>query len=192
MIIGDKMVTKKRIIGIDLLKFVSMLGIIGLHIINKGGVLYFLSPNSYKHYIVLLLLTFLYSSVNIFAIISGYLYVNQKKPKNKNIINLILIMLFYSIGISLVFYLFNFYDVRSQGFRSLIMNTFPFLSGRYWYIISYIFVFFMIPFLNLIISKINKKQFKKILIVLFILLSIIPTLFLNIDLFKTSYSYNPF
>lgn len=183
---------KKRVIGLDILRFLSMLGIIGLHVINNGGILNSLTPHSYKYYIVLLVVIIMYASVNIFAILSGYLYIKQKNVKNKNIINLIFILLFYCFLIPTIFYSFNFYNVRSLGIVELVTNIFPFIIGRYWYIICYIFVFFMIPFINNFINNIDKEKFKKLLIILFILFTIIPNVFGFIDFFRIENGYSPF
>ena len=189
----------KRNAGIDILRILSMLGIIGLHIINQGGIISNLPINTTKHNVVLLLLTILFASVNIFGIMTGYLNVNKRENKNKRIIELILITLFWSIVITSIFYGFNLYNIRSQGIRGLITNILPFITGQYWYITMYILLFLMIPYINVLIKNLTKKQMKTMLIVLFILLSIIPNVIPNIvpnivrnDMFAIKNGYSPF
>lgn len=183
---------EKRIVGIDIIRILSMFGIIGLHVINNGGVLAALDIHTIKYYVVLLLLIILYSSVNIFGILSGYLCVNRGKNRNSRIIELLVILLFYTIVIPSVFYGFNFCNIRSLGIKEALLNFFPILIGRYWYITCYVFLFFMMPYLNLFCKKIDKKTFKKMILLLFVLLSIVPNFIGMVDLFHIENGYSPF
>ncbi len=177
-----------RKIGIDILRIVAMMGIVGLHIVNQGGIISSLSINKAPYYVVMLVTTFFYTSVDVFAIITGYLYYN-KKIKYKRIVELIFIALFYSILIAFIFYAFNLFNMKSLGLKFLKECIFP-MSGTYWYIVAYILLFVMIPFLNHILS-LPKEKVKKLLIVLFILTSVIPSI-TAVDFFKLDYGYSPF
>lgn len=183
---------KSRNIGLDILRILSMCGIIGLHIINSGGLLHNLSIYSYKFYLLLPVLILMYTSVNVFGLLSGYLCAEQERLNSKKIVNLILVVIFFCVVTCAVFYGLNINDIRTTGFIELIKNLFPPLDGLYWYITSYVFLFFMIPFLNIFIKKINKETFKKLLVVLFILLTIVPTIGGLVDYFKINFGYSPF
>ena len=183
---------EKRIIGLDLLRIFSMFGIIGLHIINQGGIINNLKINSINYYIVLFLLIIFYTSVDIFGLLSGYLNINKKNNKNSRIIELIIITLFYSMCIFSIFYIFNLCDVRKLGYKELIFNIFPILKGRYWYITCYVFLFFVIPYINMLCNYMSKDNYKKLLIILFILFTIIPNIFGMNDFFHINNGYSPF
>ena len=59
-----------------------------------------------------------------------------------------------------------------------LLNTFPLLSDRLWYISCYFFVFMCAPFLNLLAKRLTQSGYKKLLVVVGFLMSIIPTLFM--------------
>ena len=182
----------KKIIGLDILRFLGMFGIIGLHIINQGGVLQSVNTGNYRFYLVLVLVTFFYTSVNVFGLLSGYLNINKEKNKNFRIVELVCITFFYCALITSIFYIFNICDVRTYGIKVLIHSLFPPLVGRYWYITCYILLFFLIPYLNLFVKNISQSNYKKLLILLFVFFSIIPNVFLKTDFFKISDGYSPF
>lgn len=182
----------RRIIGIDLLRILSMFGIIGLHILNQGGLINNLSFYTTKYQIVTIILIVFYTSVNIFAIISGYLNVKKIHNQSNRIIELIFIMLFWCIVITMIFYLFNFSSFRDYGLSGIKQGIFPILYGRYWYITCYFLLFFMIPYINKLCTSLKKEDLKKLLIILFVLLSVIPCILFNNDLFKILNGYSPF
>lgn len=181
----------RRNYGIDLLRVLSMCGIVGLHVFGQNTILQNLNHNTISYVLAYSIYILIFSSVNIFAMISGYLYVKKENINKKNIINLLLIVLFYSILITLIFFGFNLYNVRILGYVGIIDSIFPFLAGRYWYILSYILLFIMIPYINIIIKSLQKEQLKKLLLILFLLFSILPTIF-QIDFFKLENGYSPF
>lgn len=55
-------------------------------------------------------------------------------------------------------------------------NVFPLDLGFYWFFDVYILLYCLSPFLNDYLNKISQKEFKKLLLVLFLLFSILPTL----------------
>ena len=186
------MMEKKKVFGLDLLRFLSMFGIVGLHVMNQGGIQNNLNIHSYKYYLVLLLIIFFYTSVDLFGLLSGYLNIKKKNNNNKRIIELLCIMVFYCFTIPSVFYLFNLFNIRGLETTELFKNFFPILYGGYWYIICYTFLFFMIPYLNKFLYKLEKKEYKKLLILIFVLLSIIPNIFGLVDFFRINNGYSPF
>lgn len=74
--------------------------------------------------------------------------------------------------------------------KNIIIALFPVLKGRYWYITSYIFIFFSMPYLNRIVTSLDRNEFKKMLIILLILLSLLPTFF-KTDFFKSNGGMSP-
>ncbi len=183
---------KNRIIGLDILRIFSMCGIIGLHIINQGGLIANANIYSINYYVILFLLIICYTSVDIFGILSGFLNIDKEYNKNKRIIELIVILIFYGIVVPVIFYGFNIQNVRNYGMKELIFNIFPILIGRYWYITCYIFLFFMIPYINKFCKLVDRQLLKKLLLIIFILLTVIPNIFGMIDFFKVLNGYSPF
>lgn len=175
---------KERNYGLDLLRILSMCGIIGLHVINAGGVL---KSYDFSCIPVEILNILAMASVNIFAMLTGYLYINRK-IKYKSIIELIMITIFWCITISIATR-FMFPQIFI-GIKMYVMSLFPPLFGRYWYLTSYVFLFFCIPYINILLNTLTSKQRKKLLITLFVFLSVITT-FLKTDFFKVSDGYSP-
>ena len=106
---------KDRNDGISLLRIFSMFGIVGLHVINNGGIINNLSIYSYKYYFVLLFLSIIYCSVDVFALMSGFLNINKTVNKHSGIVELLFILLFYCLIIPIIFYSFNLCNIRFWG-----------------------------------------------------------------------------
>lgn len=184
--------TNERKYGLDILRIFSMFGIIGLHVVNNGGMLRSFEISGINYFIILIFTTIFYTSVNSFAMLSGYLYIEKKQNSVKNLINLLITVAFYCLLITAIFYSFNLFSIRNYGMKQLISSIVPPLVGRYWYITSYIVLFFMIPYINKFINNVSQKELKKLLILLFVLFSIIPSMSFMVDFFSIKNGYSPF
>lgn len=142
------METDNRNYGLDILRIISMMGIVGLHVLGNGGVLANVKINTLNYMVSYFIEILLYASVNVFAMLTGYLCCDRAKIKSKSVIDLIFTTIIYCLIITGIFYAFNLYDIRSSGIKNLIVSLFPPIKGWYWYINSYILVFFMIPYMN--------------------------------------------
>lgn len=178
---------KERIFGLDILRILSMLGIVGLHILNKGG--WLASADSTPEVLIARIVAVIcYCSVNVFAMLTGYLYADRKSVRSSNLLKLILTVVFYCATILAVFALIK--PELFFGFRGLYLYAiFPPIAGRYWYITSYVLLFMMIPYINTMIRSLKEIQLRRML--LFLLLSVVSTFGLN-DYFKLSGGYSPF
>ena len=132
-------------------------------------------------------------SVNIFGILSGFLYANRPREKfrSSSIFSLIITAVFYSALTLAVFYFAFPETFASLTVVDKIGAIFPALKGHYWYITCYVFLFFIMPYINSAVQGLSKKSFGKLLLVLFILLCIVPTFGIK-DYFRTEYGYSPF
>lgn len=156
---------KERDTGLDLLRVLSMCGIVGLHVLGQGGILGSLDkvfPFAFGFGLEALFLC----SVNIFAILSGYFYGLRRFEgfKNRNIVRLILTVLFYCLLITVLFVLFS--DIP-LGAKDLLFAVFPPLKERYWYITNYVFLFFLMPYINRLTQQLPQRLFHNLLFVLF-------------------------
>lgn len=180
----------ERRIGLDILRILAMLGIIGLHLIGRGGVLGNLNLMNYRTFIMVFIYVICFFSVDVFGMLSGYLSWRKKRINYSRIVELIFVTFFYSVVLTLIFYIFNLYGFRSFEIKEFINSLFPPIIGRYWYITNYVFVFFLMPYLNFIVEKLEQKSLKNMLIVIFIMLSIIPNIFFQVDFFKAVNGYS--
>lgn len=173
--------------GIDLLRILSMMMVVTLHVLGKGNLLFndSLKVGTSTYDILWIAEIGSYCAVNCYALISGYVGVSARF-KYSNIIILWLQVAFYSIGIYLLFVLL---DYTSFSYHDLIFYSLPVLNDAYWYFTAYFCLFFFIPVLNAGLTKLTTRQITTMIICLTIALSFLPT-FNKTDLFKTSGGYS--
>ena len=120
--------------------------------------------------------------VNIFILISGYFLV-EKKISIKKIIQLYLEIIFYTIGLSIVSMIVFKSSITLSDIRQMIL---PITSNTYWFVTSYIFMYIVSPYINKFVRACTKVELKKVIILLVLIASIIPT-FLNIRTYYHTY-----
>lgn len=81
-------------------------------------------------------------------------------------------------------------DILENNVIEIIKSLFPPLEGKYWYITCYVFVFFMIPYMNRLLHSLNEKEYFVFISLSAVLLSVIPTVGIA-DYFRTSRGYSP-
>ena len=165
----------KRVYGIDILRILSMFGIISLHILNQGGVYNeAMICGGFRGVIVSILLSVSRCSVDIFAIITGYLYVNREKISRRRLANLWITAIFYIILVTVYVYIDRpeLFTDATFWVKALI----PPVGGKYWYLVCYTVVFLLIPYSNRLIANLSRKEFRTLLIILILLLSVLPTI----------------
>jgi len=187
-------VEKERNFGIDLLRLLAMYMIVILHIINQGGVINNTKKFSFSYYFALLLNIFAYSSVNVYALISGYVMINSKVVQYKIII-LWLNIFYYSSIITIMFkyipYLSKLYKVSN--YNMILSIFFPTISKKYWYFTAYFGMYFFIPYINKLIHSLDRKENKFLCIKIIILFTLFHLLAPgNFDPFCLHHGYSLF
>ena len=164
----------KRDTNMELLRIVAMFMVITLHCLGNGQLLGNTSISVYNIIAIRLLDFFSLTANAIFLIISGY-YSIDKKFNIKRILTLWGKTIFYSI---LIYIICNFFNLNIQSVTSAsFVSFFPILSGEYWFINAYIVLYFLSPILNVMLNKLNRKQFKYLLITSIIMIGIIRVIF---------------
>lgn len=175
----------ERNYGIDLLRVFSMILIVILHILGHGGILEASELLSIKYECAWLLETAAYCAVNCYALISGYVAYGAKY-KISNILYLYFQVIFYTLIITAIVVLFR-PDIVN--IKVLLAALFPFALETYWYFTAYFVMFFFIPVMNFIIEKYPKTNLQKVMIMIIIIFSILPTIF-HYDMCKTNAGYS--
>ncbi len=170
--------------GIDLLRIISMLMIVTLHVLGQGGVLKATIPMSTNYEVAWFLEMLCYGAVNCYGLISGYVGYNSKF-KYSNIVYLWLQVAFYAVFISGITALLGDYGVK-QHFLDGFM---PVWNNYYWYFTAYFCMFFFIPVLNKILNSFNDKQLKILALTIILIFSFMPN-FAEKDLFFTNRGYS--
>lgn len=131
--------------------------------------------------------------VNSFVLISGYFQYN-KKFKQKKLISLISTTWFYKLIYALIFCITGITFISKVDLLFFIQPlNFTYNFGEfYWFINMYIFLYLLSPFINKLLGVLKQKEHKRLIIILFIMLSIIPSLTLNSTLENSGYTIASF
>lgn len=178
----------KRNYGLDIARICAMCGIIILHILGQGGVLASCEFNSTNYWIAWWVEICAYCSVDLFAILSGWLGIYKKKHSVFRAIELLVVVLFCSIIITVI--LVAAVPGLFEGYGDIIHSIMPILAGRYWYITCYIPLAVLQPFINKMLLALTERQHRALCLLSIILFALIPTL-LRVDFFalKNGYSF---
>ena len=150
----------QRSSGIELLRIICISGIIFMHTFGS------LNDNLYgfNREISIFINALFNTGVSCFILVSGYFGIRFNIQK---LIQLDLVIIFYSfIGTVLA---------GDLSAKSLILSCFPIISRKYWFLSCYFALCFLAPFLNKASESIAKKSFSKLILILLLILSIIPT-----------------
>ena len=180
--------SEKRWASLDLLRVIAMLDIVMIHFLSqdagKEGLLNSLEPDNIRFWLLWGLKVFGSVGVDIFAVLSGYLCCTKKTFNNIRIIELLFTYVFYCSTITILFVVF-LPNIFNGSVSEILLNCLPSFKGNYWYITCYFGLFFLMRYLNMITNSLDLKQTKKLLVLLVITYSVIPSLF-NVDFFRTN------
>jgi surface polysaccharide O-acyltransferase-like enzyme len=171
---------EERNYGIDLLRLLSMLMIVVLHLLGHGGVLRGATLGSLQYKIVWLIEIMAFGAVNIFALISGYVGYNKNDGFVKRFIKLYLEVLFYSVGL---FLLVSILSNQHISLIELIKYCLPIIFNKYWYFTAYFGLYLLMPVLNKGIENADSKYLRTIVIFIILLFSVI-------NIFTNSFNLN--
>ncbi len=160
---------KTRNITIDMLRIMAMFMIIVFHCFNNTNILERGIMSDTNGIIAMFLRVITNVANGIFFIISGY-YLIHKKFKLKHILNLWGKTILFSTLAAIIAYFLHLPIKWEQ-------VIFPILTGEYWFITAYIFLYLMYPFYNLLLNQLTKKQMQYLLGILFIVVSIFNIVF---------------
>ena len=174
----DSSTPYQRNYGIDLFRVVSMLMVLLLHILGSGIVAATAAAKlfSVQYMTAEGLRMAVYSVVNCYALISGYVGLNSRH-RLSGYIALYLQVLFYSAGITALFFVLRM-DALLTGSKLAALT--PLSSNTYWYFTAYTYLFFCMPLLDHAVKTLDRSKLIGILAAIFVLFSLFPT-FLGID-----------
>lgn len=149
--------------GIDLLRIVSILGVVFLHVLGHGGIIATAqTPARLSMTWFFEILAF--PAVNCFVLISGYVGFKNDKywPKLKNIISLLFTVIFYAVSICLIFKALHPSMIGKSDLFTAIM---PMTQRRYWFFTTYFGLFLLSPALNAFVNWAKGKHLFAFLLV---------------------------
>lgn len=153
--------------GIDLLRFVSMLMIVGLHVIENGGILDNVQSLTIKGEVIWFLEIACFCSVNCFALVSGYVgYKTQHKWKN--LVSLCAQTVFYCVLFTAIYVGVTLYNKETLDLSFALKSLIPQAFTRYWYFSAYFCLYFFMPILDRIIDMPKPFLKRAALVVIFV------------------------
>lgn len=113
--------------------------------------------------------------VTCFILISGYYGLNFKLEK---FIKMECMMISYSLLETGIMYLVMPEQLQGAALlEQIVKSLLPFISRKYWFYSSYVCLMFLSGYIQKLIDVLNKKELRKLLILMLILFSVLPTLF---------------
>lgn len=178
---SEKVIKKDRESNFELLRCISMFMIIILHMLSNCMILSGELSPSYN--LGWALESFSIVAANLYILISGYFSVKSTFSWKK-VFKLWLTVLFYSIGLAAILYLFkDKFNLAYQGnFIKLVL--FPVTQGEYWFVTVYLMLYMLSPFLNVLANNLKKNEYRNMIIVSVCGLTLLKTVF------PTSYTFD--
>jgi len=137
------------------------------HVIIHGGLLYNTSPAISN--ILQLILFIIIVHVNSFVLVTGYFQYN-KDFSIKKFLATYMPSWFYKIIIPIILMCLGIITLSKWDIFQAINP----IGYSYWFILTYLLLYILSPYLNILIKQLNKNQHKNLLVLLFILFSILP------------------
>ena len=164
-----------RLFGLDLLRILSMVMVIILHIeMRQGGILEESPPGSPHALTARALECICYCAVDCYGLLSGYLSLARPRIGYAKAALLWLEVVFYSLVYACVF---RCISPEYAGKRELLNALFPVLRRQYWYFTAYFALALTAPFLHRGLRSISKRSALPLALVLTVFFCVLPTLF---------------
>ena len=178
---------KTKNIGINLLRIYAVFLVLILHFLGHGGLLMGTTINTPQYKIVWFLEILAYPAVDIFALISGYVYYKNNKIKKVfyNWFKLWIAIVFYFLLCSFIFNIFTDVSVLKIDY---LKSFFPITNNLLWYFTAYSGLVIVMPVLNRGLENLDDNKSKKLfwlIIVIFSMFEIIAKEFV----FYNGYSF---
>jgi len=187
-----KMNKKQRSVGLDVLRCIAMMMVVGLHYLGKGELL----PDMMKSeswnatgIIAWALEAVCIVAVNVYMLISGYLLC-KSHFKLSRLISLYIQLWTYSVGVGMLAYLTGLAPREELTTYKLLTLVLPVSMGHYWFMTAYVYFYLLLPLLGLAVKKMTQKQHKitviLLLLVFCVLKSVLP---FKLEMDEEGYSF---
>ena len=177
------METKKRDSNLELMRIIMMLLIIAHHYVVNSGITQFYSfSNITSNMIFLQCIGFSGKiMINCFIMITGYFMITGKINFQK-IVKLYFEIKFYKI---IIYVLFVIWGIDSFSVKELIKTVFNIIYGvNIGFSDTFFLLYLLIPFINVLLNKLTKKQYTILLCILLFYFTIISTFSIINDTFN--------
>lgn len=109
--------------------------------------------------------------VNCFVLITGY-YMISSRFKIRSILRIAMQTWFYSVGFLIAFSAVG----RSVDAETIVRSLVPVTASSYWFVTTYIALYAVSPYLNRLAASMDAATYRRLLLVLGVVCSVVPTL----------------
>ena len=157
--------------NIELLRILAALGVIVLHYNNAqmGGGFQYVEMNTINAYIMYFLENVFICAVNVFVLISGYFMSSKTKVNTVRAVELVVQVIAFNAGTLLLRIITSGEPVS---WKACLVNLLP----VNYYVTLYVVVYLLAPFINALLNHLSNAAFKKLVLLIFVLFSVWPTL----------------
>lgn len=155
--------------NMELLRCLSMVMVVAIHLFTKTSVLWEVSVDSPAYYASWILYGLCMTSVNCFVLITGYFMVNAEF-KCEKLLRIYAQVLFYSIAIALIVKYVLHLELSTGWLKAVL----PITRREYWFATVYLGLYILSPFMNILIRNLDRRIFMRLLLILGVLFSVIP------------------
>ena len=157
----------EKLSSIELIRIIAMLMIIIGHLIGHTHFIDNIPNRTINYFLISMLQVICYPATNIYVLISGYLLC-EKTYKTKRVATIWLHVFLYSmIGFGL-----GAVILKQFSFSSLLKALLPISGDQYWFARVYFGLYLLMPFLNLLVDKMNKRKHELCLMICTIIFSL--------------------
>lgn len=178
--------SEKRQYGLDVLRILSMLGVVCLHMLSYGGIEQVCAADPAKNAAVTAIRVCSYPAVDCFVLLSGY-FLCTKRFRLSRLVRLWLQAAFWSVLIQCVFFVV---DSQSVSAGKVVYMFLPIISGRYWFLNAYVAMSLFTPFLNRLIHGLDRFSYRCGLLAIGFVFSLASVLARGNDVFGAYNGYH--
>ena len=164
---GDNKSIKQRNSSIELLRIISLVGVVILHYNNAeiGGGFKYVSEGSLNQYYLFFTENIFICAVNLFMLISAYFLSTTNNRKLIKIVELIVQVIVFKIAIYAL-------TVIGGSASFSLKSLFKCLLPANYFVVLYSVVYVVSPYINIMLDKLNRESFKRLLLTLVFVFSI--------------------
>ncbi len=174
-----------RILGLDLLRILSMVMIIGLHMLGQGGILSSAAEGSGSRYAAVGMQCLFYCAVDCYGLLSGYVS-GVRRHHGAKLLLLWLEVVLYSLLFA-VFFRWRY--PQYVGRDAFVNAVLPVLTRQYWYFTGYFGLALVMPLLEGGLAKLESRRAVRGFFLMLLFLCLLPTL-LHSDAFHLRGGYS--
>lgn len=165
--------TKKRLIGLDILRALAIFLVIGTHFLNFHSSHFFQEGLRTPRWIIVVFIRYIVIlCVPLFLLLTGYL-LNKRKPTRTHYASIIGVLFSWIvITLASTFISRIIYGDGGITLARSLLYILDFNFGYTWYVEMYLCLFLVLPYINILLDNISKKQFAALIVIMAVLTSL--------------------